>query len=49
MKYEKIAEHEDWKDGHDAFRTWTVNKIQALEWEIKELKNGTNKPKGKES
>ena len=39
MKYEKITEHEDWKDGHDAFRIWTVNKIKSLEWEVKEVKD----------
>ena len=42
---DKIGDHEDWKDGHDAFRTWTVNKIQALEWEIKELKKEGTKTK----
>ena len=42
MRHERITDHEDWKDGHDSFRSWAVNKIESIEWEIKRLKNENN-------
>ena len=32
MRYEKITDHEDWKDGHDSFRSWAVSKIESIEY-----------------
>ena len=46
MKYEKITYHEDWKDGHDAFRIWAKNKIESIELEVKRLKDEDNNSSG---
>ena len=36
---DKIGDHEDWKDGHDAFRTKVWLKIKEIEERLKRVED----------
>ena len=39
---DKIGDHYDWRDGHDAFRLWAKEEFKHINEQLKELKNGRN-------
>ena len=42
---DKIGAHEDWKDGHDAFRAKVWLKIEEIEERLKKVEDGNNRKK----
>ena len=42
MKYDRITDHEDWKDGHDSFRLWAKEEFKSINRQLKEIRDGDN-------
>ena len=34
---DRVGQHEDWKDGQDAFREWTKEQIRDIQLKIKAI------------
>ena len=39
---DKIGDHEDWKDGHNAFRAKVWRKIREIEGRLESVENESN-------
>ena len=46
---DKIGDHEDWKDGHDAFRSKVWLKIKEIEERLENVEDGSNSKNRKET
>ena len=46
---DKIGEHYDWKDGHDAFRTKVWKRIREMEERLAKLENADSRKDRKAS
>ena len=42
IRRDKIGDYEDWKDGHDAFRSKVWLKIRAIEERLRNVENKSN-------
>ena len=42
FRRDKIGDHEDWKDGHDAFRQNAISAIKELDERIRKLEGILN-------